>query len=85
VVQGETVHAVPGHCRLTRLPLNFLHVFLESLLSRAEPCWRAWKPCCRMRPLAPDWSASVAFRYRKRGGAGALEPVRHVAGIRLPT
>jgi uncharacterized protein len=32
---------------------------------------------------APDWSASVAWRYRKRGGAGVLEPVRHVATIRL--
>ncbi len=33
----------------------------------------------------PDWSASVAFRYRKRSGqawaAGRLEPVRHVADI----
>jgi predicted AAA+ superfamily ATPase len=29
---------------------------------------------------APDWSASIAFRYRKR----ALQPVRHVATIRLP-
>ena len=37
------------------------------------------------RPLAaPDWNASVAWRYRKRaGGHGALEPVRHVAGIQL--
>jgi predicted AAA+ superfamily ATPase len=26
---------------------------------------------------------TVAFRYRKRGGSGVLEPVRHVAGIRL--
>jgi len=35
-------------------------------------------------PLAaPDWSASVAFRYRKRGGSGGLEPVKHVATIRL--
>ncbi|HET6788761.1 MAG TPA: DUF815 domain-containing protein, partial [Aquabacterium sp.] len=35
---------------------------------------------------APDWSASVAFRYRKRSTAawasGWLEPVRHVAVIR---
>jgi predicted AAA+ superfamily ATPase len=34
----------------------------------------------------PDWNASIAFRYRKRGGlhaAGVLEPVRHVATIRL--
>lgn len=37
------------------------------------------------RPLsAPDWNASVAWRYRRRGGGhGALEPVRHVAGIAL--
>jgi predicted AAA+ superfamily ATPase len=37
------------------------------------------------RPLsAPDWTASVAFRYRKRAsGHGALEPVAHVAPLRL--
>ncbi|TSE30238.1 hypothetical protein Tther_01080 [Tepidimonas thermarum] len=36
------------------------------------------------QPLgAPDWNASVAFRYRKRGAHGVLEPVRHVAPIRL--
>jgi uncharacterized protein len=36
------------------------------------------------RPLAaPDWQASIAFRYRKRAGAGVLEPVRHVATARL--
>ena len=34
-------------------------------------CWRASKPCCRMPLAAPDWSASIAFRYRKRGGAPA--------------
>ncbi len=37
------------------------------------------------QPLSsPDWSASVAYRYRKRSsGHGTLEPVRHVAEIRL--
>jgi predicted AAA+ superfamily ATPase len=36
------------------------------------------------RPLAAtDWTASTAFRYRKRGGAGSIEPVKHVATIRL--
>ena len=37
------------------------------------------------QPLsAPDWNASIAWRYRKRSsGHGALEPVRHVAAIRL--
>ena len=38
-------------------------------------------------PAAPDWNASVAFRYRRRslgfGTAGLLEPVKHVATIRL--
>jgi predicted AAA+ superfamily ATPase len=32
---------------------------------------------------APDWAASVAFRYRRRGSGCVLEPVRHVATIRL--
>ena len=37
------------------------------------------------QPLgAPDWNASIAYRYRKRAsGYGTLEPVRHVGGIRL--
>ena len=37
------------------------------------------------QPLSsPDWKASIAWRYRKRSsGPGVLEPVRHVAGIRL--
>ena len=53
-----------------------LIVHAEALLSRLE----AVLP----HPLsAPDWSASIAFRYRKRGGSGWIEPVRHVAPIRL--
>ena len=32
---------------------------------------------------APDWSASIAFRYRRRGARAQLEPVRHVATIAL--
>jgi uncharacterized protein len=48
----------------------------DQLLSRLE----AVLP----HPLtAPDWSAAIAFRYRKRGGSGFIEPVRHVASIRL--
>src|SRR6478609_7496140 len=37
------------------------------------------------QPLsAPDWNGAIAWRYRKRAsGHGVLEPVRHVAGIRL--
>jgi hypothetical protein len=57
--------------------LAHLLVRAEQLIDRIE----AVLP----RPLgAPDWSASVAFRYRKRSsGHGQLEPVRHVAQMRL--
>ena len=42
---------------------------LEKLLPREAP--------------PADWSASVAFRWRKRDGKGAIEPVRHVHRIAL--
>jgi len=33
---------------------------------------------------APDWSTAIAWRYRKRAsGHGVLEPVRHLAPMRL--
>ena len=61
---------------------------LISLLQRAESLVTrldALLPSSQHAVLAPDWSASVAFRYRKRSGqawaAGRLEPVRHVAHI----
>ncbi len=49
----------------------------EQLLARIESVLP--------QPLtAPDWNASIAFRYRKRSsGHGTLEPVRHVATIAL--
>ena len=30
-----------------------------------------------------DWKSSIAFRWRKRSGRGAIEPVRHVHKIGL--
>jgi predicted AAA+ superfamily ATPase len=32
---------------------------------------------------APDWAASIAFRWRKRSGSGRLEPVAHPHRIAL--
>ena len=33
---------------------------------------------------APDWDASIAFRYRKRAsGQGVIEPVRHLGAMNL--
>ena len=56
---------------------------LDSLISRAEALLSRLEAVLPHPPAAPDWSASIAFRYRKRGGSGALEPIRHVATIRL--
>ena len=54
-----------------------LVVRVESLMARIESVLP--------QPLsAPDWTASVAFRYRKRSsGHGALEPVRHLGAMQL--
>jgi predicted AAA+ superfamily ATPase len=55
----------------------------ESLITRAEALMTRLEAVLPHPLAAPDWSASIAFRYRKRGGSGRLEPVRHVATIRL--
>jgi hypothetical protein len=56
---------------------------VESLLLRAESLLARLEAVLPHAATAPDWSASVAFRYRRRGNAGVLEPVRHVSTIRL--
>jgi predicted AAA+ superfamily ATPase len=52
-------------------------VRVESLVTRIESVLP--------QPLsAPDWQASVAYRYRKRSsGHGSLEPVRHLGSMSL--
>ena len=56
---------------------------LDSFLARAERLLQRLEAVLPHPPAAPDWAASIAFRYRKRGASGVLEPVRHVATIRL--
>jgi len=57
-------------------PLHALVARAEALVGRLEGVLP--------HPLsAPDWNASTAFRYRRRGAGGRLDPVRHVATIRL--
>ena len=58
-------------------------VRIETLILRAESLLARLEGVLPHPLQAPDWQASVAFRYRKRGGGGSLEPVRHVATIRL--
>jgi predicted AAA+ superfamily ATPase len=59
---------------------------LEHLVAHAERLLTRLEAVLPHAPKAPDWDASVAFRYRRRGGSSSsvvLEPVRHVASIRL--
>jgi len=56
---------------------------LARLVARAEALVDRLEAVLPHPPAAPDWSASTAFRYRRRGAGGRLEPVRHVATIRL--
>ncbi|MDP1647580.1 MAG: ATP-binding protein [Rubrivivax sp.] len=56
---------------------------VESLLARAESLLARLEAVLPHAATAPDWAASVALRYRRRGSAGVLEPVRHVSTIRL--
>jgi uncharacterized protein len=58
---------------------QFAHLLVraEQLISRIESV-------LPQALTAPDWTASVAYRYRKRGsGHGVLEPIRHVGATRL--
>jgi predicted AAA+ superfamily ATPase len=56
---------------------------LVSLIARAEALLARLQAVLPHALAAPDWAAATAFRYRRRGGSGVLEPVRHVATIRL--
>ena len=57
---------------------------LEQLIARAEAVLARWEASLPQPLGQPDWSASVAFRFRKRGsGHGLLEPVRHVSSMGL--
>ena len=49
---------------------------LERMLLRAETLMARIESVLPQALHAPDWKASMAFRYRKRGnGHGVLEPV----------
>ena len=56
---------------------------LSHLIARAEALLGRLEAVLPHQLTAPDWSAATAFRYRRRGGSGVLEPVRHAASIRL--
>ena len=56
---------------------------LEQFLLRAEALLVRVEAVLPAAPRAPDWQRSFAFRWKKRGGAGYLQPVAHASTIRL--
>ena len=56
----------------------------EHLLLRAEQLIGRIEAVLPQPLSVPDWTAAIAYRYRKRStGHGTLEPVRHVGVVRL--
>ncbi len=57
---------------------------LTRLVERAEQLITRIEAVLPQPLGAPDWTQAVAWRYRKRAsGMGVLEPVRHLAAMRL--
>ena len=56
---------------------------VHTLLARAESLLGRLEAVLPQPLAAPVWSDSTAYRYRERAGSSRLEPVRHVAPIRL--
>ena len=57
---------------------------LAKFLDRAEHFMERVEASLDQGIAQPDWSASVAMRYRrKRSGQGVLVPVQHIADIRF--
>lgn len=58
----------------------------EKLLARIDQVLARFEALLPPAPPPADWSASIAFRWRKRGplnGYGWLQPLRHIHRIRL--
>lgn len=56
---------------------------LEKILKRVEQVLDRFEATLPQKPAAPDWKSSIAFRWRKRGNSGFLQPVTHPHKIRL--
>ena len=68
----RTLHLTAGDCCAARgaRGRSISALFWNLLRPRRRAAGAARRACCRSAE-APDWSASIAFRYRKRGGPAA--------------
>lgn len=56
---------------------------LERLLQRAEAVLERFEACLPPTPPKPDWSSTIAWRWRHNRSYGYLEPIRRPHLIRL--
>jgi hypothetical protein len=56
---------------------------LKKLVTRADALLDRIEQLLPEEMAPTDWKASIAFRWRKHGGRGAIVPVRHVHEIKL--
>ena len=56
---------------------------LERLIRRAEQVLDRFEATLPQTHSAPDWKKGLAYRWRKRGNGGFLQPVTHPHKIRL--
>ena len=56
---------------------------LASFLTRAERLLERLEPLLPAACVLPDWDAAIAFRWRRRGNAGYLQPITRVSTMRL--
>ena len=56
---------------------------LERLINRVEQVLERFEATLPQKRQAPDWKKGLAFRWRKRGNAGYLQPVTYPHRIRL--
>lgn len=56
---------------------------IDKLVQRVEALLGRIEKLLPPAPVPTDWSASIAYRWRKRDGRGVIEAVRHVHQISL--
>jgi predicted AAA+ superfamily ATPase len=56
---------------------------LEKLIDRADQLLARFEATLPHAQSVPDWKKTIAFRWRKRGSTGFLQPVAHPHRIKL--